>query len=80
MLAIQMLDWKDVLPVVASSLGNDTGSHAVILDFLKVLPEEVNEGRKVTLTVRGLRYAVASRDFFSLRRRHILVNTTKDAI
>lgn len=55
-LAIQMLDWKDVLPVVVSSLGNQVESHACILDFLRVLPEEVTEGRKITLTVRGSNY------------------------
>ncbi|KAI1432015.1 exportin 1-like protein [Xylaria sp. CBS 124048] len=49
-LAIQMKDWKDVLPVVVSSLGNRVESHACILDFLRVLPEEVTEGRKITLT------------------------------
>ncbi|KAJ8119787.1 hypothetical protein ONZ43_g3336 [Nemania bipapillata] len=48
-LAIQMKDWKDVLPVVVSSLDQGT-SHACILDFLRVLPEEVTEGRKITLT------------------------------
>ena len=47
-----MQDWKDVLPVVVSSLGDDVESHACILDFLRVLPEEVTEGRKITLTVR----------------------------
>ena len=52
-LAIQMTDWKDVLAVVVSSLGNQVESHACILDFLRVLPEEVTEGRKITLTVRG---------------------------
>ncbi|CAJ2512913.1 Uu.00g010320.m01.CDS01 [Anthostomella pinea] len=49
-LAIQMTEWKDVLPLVVSSLGNHPGSHACILDFLRVLPEEVTEGRKITLT------------------------------
>ena len=54
-LAIQMKDWKDVLPTVLSTLGNDVASHACILDFLRVLPEEVTEGRKITLSVRGTR-------------------------
>ncbi|KAI1810036.1 exportin 1-like protein [Poronia punctata] len=53
-LAIQMLEWKDVLPVVVSSLGNQVQSHACILDFLRVLPEEVTEGRKITLTEEEL--------------------------
>lgn len=48
-----MQEWKDVLPVVVSSLGNEIESHGCILDFLRVLPEEVTEGRKITLTVRG---------------------------
>lgn len=51
-LAIQMREWKDVLPLVVSSLGNEVESHACILDFLRILPEEVTEGRKITLTVR----------------------------
>lgn len=55
-----MRDWKDVLPVVVSSLGNQVESHACILDFLRVLPEEVTEGRKITLTVRGQKYINAT--------------------
>jgi hypothetical protein len=42
-----------VVPMVVSTLGNDADSHACILDFLRVLPEEVTEGRKITLTVCG---------------------------
>ena len=52
-LAIQMKEWKDVLSTVVQTLGNDVESHAAILDFLRVLPEEVTEGRKITLSVRG---------------------------
>jgi hypothetical protein len=55
-LAIQMREWNDVLPMVVSSLGSDVESHACILDFLRVLPEEVTEGRKINLSVRGPRY------------------------
>ncbi|EAQ87275.1 hypothetical protein CHGG_03894 [Chaetomium globosum CBS 148.51] len=53
-LAIQMQTWKDVLPTVVSALGNDVASHACILDFLRVLPEEVTEGRKITLSEEDL--------------------------
>lgn len=52
-LAIQMKDWHDVLPSVVQSLSDSPESHACILDFLRVLPEEVTEGRKITLSVRG---------------------------
>lgn len=53
-LAIQIKGWKDVLPTVVSALGDNIESHAAILDFLRVLPEEVIEGRKINLTVRSL--------------------------
>ncbi|OIW31880.1 ARM repeat-containing protein [Coniochaeta ligniaria NRRL 30616] len=53
-LAIQMREWNDVLPMVVSSLGNDVESHACILDFLRVLPEEVTEGRKINLSEEEL--------------------------
>lgn len=51
-LAIHMTDWKDVLTSVVASLGDN--SHAAILDFLQVLPEEVTEGRKINLTEEAL--------------------------
>ena len=49
-LAIQMLEWKDVLQTVVSTLGSDQKSIACVLEFLHVLPEEVTEGRKINLT------------------------------
>lgn len=46
-----MLEWKDVIGLVVSTLGNDVESSVCLLEFLRVLPEEVTEGRKVSLTV-----------------------------
>ncbi|THW11248.1 ARM repeat-containing protein [Aureobasidium pullulans] len=54
-LAIQMLEWKDVLQLVVSTLGNDPNGIACVLEFLHVLPEEVTEGRKINLTEDELR-------------------------
>jgi transportin-3 len=48
-LAIQMLAWKDVLATVGSALGSSAGD--CVLEFLKILPEEVTEGRKINLGV-----------------------------
>lgn len=48
-LAIQMLEWKDVLATVGTALGSTAGD--CVLDFLKILPEEVTEGRKINLSV-----------------------------
>ncbi|OJJ99835.1 hypothetical protein ASPACDRAFT_78759 [Aspergillus aculeatus ATCC 16872] len=47
-LAIQMLAWKDVLPTVGAALGSNAGD--CVLEFLKILPEEVTEGRKINLS------------------------------
>ncbi|KAL8981143.1 MAG: hypothetical protein Q9177_005665, partial [Variospora cf. flavescens] len=47
-LAIQMLEWKNVLAQVGSTLGSGAGD--CILEFLRILPEEVTEGRKNHLT------------------------------
>lgn len=44
-----MLDWKNVLSQVGSTIGDSAGD--CILEFLRVLPEEVTEGRKINLTV-----------------------------
>ncbi|KAI4163349.1 MAG: hypothetical protein LQ342_003084 [Letrouitia transgressa] len=50
-LAIQMLEWKNVISQIASALGNAVDC---ILEFLKILPEEVTEGRKINLTEEEL--------------------------
>ncbi|KAJ5541906.1 hypothetical protein N7535_004325 [Penicillium sp. DV-2018c] len=47
-LAIQMVAWKDVLATVGAALGNSAGD--CVLEFLKILPEEVTEGRKINLS------------------------------
>lgn len=59
-LAIQMLEWKDVLPVVASTIGSDPQHIGCVLAFLRVLPEEVTDGRKINLTVRSVESPVPS--------------------
>ena len=46
-----MLEWKDVIQYVSSTLGSGDQAVAVILKFLHVLPEEVIEGRKINLSV-----------------------------
>ncbi|KAI5289164.1 Nuclear import receptor [Ascosphaera aggregata] len=51
-LAIQLLDWKDVLATVSSALGPDNSD--LFLEFLKILPEEVTEGRKINLSEQDL--------------------------
>ena len=51
-----MLEWENVLPDVISSLGADAESGPCVLDFLRILPEEVTEGRKITLSVRQAEY------------------------
>lgn len=50
-LALQMLEWHDVLPVIRTALGDDIQGSVVFLEFLTILPEEVMDGRKVSLSV-----------------------------
>ena len=50
-LAIQMLEWKDVLETVVTTLQGEPAGLPCIFEFLKVLPEEVTEGRKIQLSV-----------------------------
>ena len=47
-----MTEWKNVLQHVVSVLGHKAGDS--ILEFLSVLPEEVTEGRKISLSVRAV--------------------------
>ncbi|EPS39046.1 hypothetical protein H072_7186 [Dactylellina haptotyla CBS 200.50] len=49
-LAIQMVEWKNVLETVNEKLGNDADGSICLLEFLKVLPEEVTEGRRIRMT------------------------------
>ncbi|RMJ24653.1 hypothetical protein PHISP_04458 [Aspergillus sp. HF37] len=51
-LAIQMTQWKDVLVTVGNTLGGTAGD--CVLEFLRILPEEVTEGRKINLSEEDL--------------------------
>lgn len=53
-LAIQMTEWKNVLTDVVNTLGTDPATLPCVLDFLRVLPEEVTHGRKIALTEHEL--------------------------
>ncbi|KAF1361052.1 ARM repeat-containing protein [Lizonia empirigonia] len=53
-LAIQMTEWKDVLTDIVNALGSDPATLPCVLDFLRVLPEEVTHGRKIALTEHEL--------------------------
>ncbi|KAK5939344.1 Nuclear import receptor [Knufia obscura] len=49
-LAIQMTAWKNVIAMVGSTVGDSPQGLDCLLDFLRILPEEVTEGRKINLT------------------------------
>ncbi len=48
-LAIQMLEWKNVLADVGNTLGGNSSD--TVLVFLEVLQEEITKGRKIKLSV-----------------------------
>lgn len=50
--ALQLTEWKDVLPMIMDTFGvSEQSGISLILEFLKVLAEEVLDGRKINLTV-----------------------------
>ncbi|OAG41582.1 hypothetical protein AYO21_04284 [Fonsecaea monophora] len=53
-LAIQLTTWKDVLRTVGSAVGSSRDGGDCLLDFLRILPEEVTEGRKINLSEEEL--------------------------
>ncbi|KAF2469654.1 ARM repeat-containing protein [Lindgomyces ingoldianus] len=69
-LAIQMIEWKNVLEYVVSTLGSDPANVPCVLDFLRVLPEEVTHGRKINLTESEL----------SIRTQELLQDNARQAI
>jgi transportin-3 len=69
-LAIQMTEWKDVLQLVVSTLGSNPATLPCVLDFLRVLPEEVTEGRKINLP----------EDELMTRTRELLEDNCKQAV
>ena len=50
-LAIQMTSWKNVINTIGTAVQSTPQGLDCLLDFLRILPEEVTEGRKVNLTV-----------------------------
>jgi len=50
-LAIQYASWKDVLPMIGRAVQGSKGGGDALLEFLRILPEEVTEGRKINMTV-----------------------------
>lgn len=49
-LALQYLQWKTVIPDMVNSLGSNQETIPALLEFLKVLPEELATSRKLPIT------------------------------
>ena len=65
-LALQMLEWRDVIELAVQTLGTDPQGLVVLLELLTVLPEEVTEGRKVSLSVSVYLFLLLLFSFFFL--------------
>ncbi|RVX67628.1 hypothetical protein B0A52_08157 [Exophiala mesophila] len=53
-LAIQLPSWKDVVSTIGSAVGNSFEGGDCLLDFLRILPEEVIDGRKINISEEDL--------------------------
>ncbi|KAG9299539.1 hypothetical protein G9A89_020710 [Geosiphon pyriformis] len=69
-LAIQMLEWQDVLPQLAGLFGKDSETIRCLLEFLKVLPEEVNENHRIPI----------SEDDYRTRSKQLLTNNAEEVL
>ncbi|KAK9478073.1 armadillo-type protein [Lipomyces japonicus] len=54
-LAIQLVQWHDAVADVVGACGNDISSAPIVLEFLKVLPEEASDVRKIPLSDEELK-------------------------
>jgi len=50
-LALQLKSWTTAIPDVVQACGTTGDSLEALLQFLAVLPEEVDDGRRMILTV-----------------------------
>jgi transportin-3 len=50
-LALQMPEWKNVVPGLIESFGQDPSTVPALLQFLTVLPEEVNGNTRIPMSV-----------------------------
>lgn len=50
-LAVQYTTWKDVLQSIGNALQASKNGEEALLEFLRILPEEVIEGRKINMSV-----------------------------
>ncbi|KAK9474778.1 armadillo-type protein [Dipodascopsis tothii] len=54
-LALQLLDWENPVQDVLTAVGSSPDSASLVLEFLKVLPEEMSDLKKISLSDEELR-------------------------
>ncbi|CCG80943.2 Uncharacterized protein C11G11.07 [Taphrina deformans PYCC 5710] len=57
-LALQMSEWTTVLQDMTSTLSGDAKSWNALLQFISVLPEEISESRKMSLTEQQMEASI----------------------
>jgi transportin-3 len=50
-LAMQLPEWKDVVPQMMKMFGGNPQTASCLLEFLSILPEEVNNNHRIPITV-----------------------------
>lgn len=53
-LALQMPEWQNVIPGLIESFGQDPSKVPALLEFLTVLPEEVNGNTRIPMSVSSI--------------------------
>ena len=52
-LALQMPEWQNVLPQFTELYGKNPETVSCLLEFLKILPEEINTNNRIPISVSG---------------------------
>lgn len=60
-LALQMLDWDNVVPSMIERFGSDPATVGALLEFLTVLPEEVTTNHRIPIGVSNVRYCLKNK-------------------
>jgi transportin-3 len=50
-LAMQLPEWTDVIPQMVKLFGSDAESASCLLEFITILPEEINENHRIPISV-----------------------------
>lgn len=77
-LAIQLLQWKTVIPDLIEKFSKTPKGAICLLELLKILPEEMNSNTRLALTVSRCICLNIQKKKFSKSYRNRMLNTNRE--